>query len=284
MPAETNMSDARPPETKSFLSTLPGVLTAIAGSIAAIASLLTALNLIGVIGRPKPTATPALAPTPHPGAAAAPSTTLGPTATHAPPTATPSATPAPKLTPGVLLDDQFAGACRGWDVDKTAEYEVDCRDGEYRIAVNAEDLDVWGNSKAGYKWTDYVVQVDARRVDGPLDNEYGVLVRYQSDHQNFYFFSVSSDGMYTVRIMQADKWTDLIAWTESKSVAQGSATNSLRVECLGPRFRFFVNGDLLATIEDRTFPVGDVGLLAGALGEPGAVVHFDNLQVRALVK
>ncbi len=117
---------------------------------------------------------------------------------------------------------------------------------------------------------------------GPLDNEYGVLIRYQSDSDEFYLFAVSSDGFYSVQKYQNDEWTMLVKWLASSAIRQGDAVNRLRVTAQGPEMRFYANGELLAQVRDASFRSGNVGLLASTSDQAGVVIAFDNLRVRPL--
>ena len=125
--------------------------------------------------------------------------------------------------------------------------------------------------------------MDAWQVEGPLDNNLGLLVRYQGDDDSFYWFQISSDGYYSVDLLQAGEWMSLAAWEPSTAIQQGpGAVNHLVVECDGSEFDFSVNGTYLTTITDPSFASGSIGLAAGAFAEPGVVVQFDNLKVTEL--
>jgi len=239
----------------------PKLLTAVGGVIGAVAALVTALNGTGLLG---PT-------TSVPAETATRTTPLTVGVTESP------------AAPAVLLEEDFSDPNSGWDAGKDADAEWAYRDGEYRIMVHGTDLAVWSNTRERHDWANLVMIVEARRVEGPLDNQYGVIARYR-DRGNFYVFAISSDGMYAVQMLRDDEWVDLVTWTASDVVRQGEATNLLRVECRGTRMRFFVNDEMLAEVEDDTFSSGDVGLLAGTFAEGGVEVHFDNLLVRALAE
>jgi hypothetical protein len=125
--------------------------------------------------------------------------------------------------------------------------------------------------------------VDARTVEGPLDNNFGILVRYQADGDNFYWFEISSDGYYSVDMMQAGEWVGLVDWVESDAINQGiGATNHLRVVCDRDQFSFYANGTYLTGVSDATFGSGNIGLAVGTFDEPGAVIRFDSLRVYSL--
>lgn len=309
-PAETPPA-AKPAEAKaaaedkpaSGLISMSTLLTAVGGLIAALATLLTALNAAGIIGRP--TATPVLPTATHTVVAVAATATLMPTATAVPtevaavlpsPTPLPSRTPVPWLTlspaatpvsatpsaAGGLMVDSFSDPNSGWDVVSKPDYALAYVDGAYRMTVIKANNEVWSTHSGTAAMSDYVIEVDARRVAGPEDNDFGVVFRVQPGNEDFYQFRISSDGLYTLRRFQDDVWTDLQPWTESPVIAQGDATNHIRIETIGPFLRCFVNGQMLAAAQDEAFAAGRVGLSAGTYAEGGVSIDFDNLRVVSL--
>ncbi len=260
-------SAPKPPdaEKKSFWSTLPGLLTAVGGMIAGVAALLNSLNVMGILGGAKPTAVPPIA-------------TLSPTAVVST-TLSPTARPTASL---LLFSDDFSDAQSGWYTETNPDSERLYKDGEFHIAVFKPQIDSWAWSKHFSDLADCIVEVDAHRVEGPLKNDYGVLVRFQQETDGFYMFGISSDGHYWVQMSQGDDWKDLMPWTPSDAVRQGTAVNHLRVECEGSHFSFLVNNRLLCEVDDQTYASGDIGLVAGTFDEAGVVVHFDDVRVSRL--
>jgi hypothetical protein len=243
------------------------IMTAVGGLTVAVATLLTALHTIGVIDNKEPAPTAAATNVPA----------IQVTATPMPqPTAKLTETSAPQL---LVLEDDFSNPKSGWDRGADADADWGYQDGEYRILVHATDTTAWANTHERYDLADLVMVVEAHRVAGPLDNQYGVIVRYQ-DRANFYLFSISSDGQYTVQMLLDDNWKDLVQWTPADVIKQDEGTNLLRVEAKGPDMRFLVNGELLCAVQDSTFSAGSIGLAAGSFTEPEVEVRFDNLLVR----
>lgn len=279
-------SPPQPAERRSFWTTFPGILTAVGGLIGAVAALITALSATGIFS-PAPTATP-LPPTPT---ATVMATAVPPSSTPEPPTTgapAPTATPAPTLTPvntsapdAPLLADDFDDPASGWLVLVTDQDEKGYNQGTYRIAVYDADFASWGYPEPPGDFEDVVIEVDAHRVDGPEDNEYGVVARYQPD-DSFYLFSISSTGHASIQKHIGDEWEYLAEWTPSPAVRLGGEINRLRVTCQGAKLRFFVNGQAVAEADDASFRSGNIGLLASASDIGGVVVAFDNLRVRAL--
>jgi hypothetical protein len=150
--------------------------------------------------------------------------------------------------------------------------------------VYQPEFSTWSYPDPPRDFADFALEVDARRVSGPLDNEFGVLVRYQPDTDEFYLFAISSNGFYSVQKYQANEWQKLVDWTESAAILQGEDVNRLRVTGQGDKLRFFVNGEPLTQVEDASFRSGSVGLLATANEKGGVAVAFDNLRVRSLAE
>jgi len=269
---ETTMSEPEPkPERKSLWSNPAELFRGIGTLVGGAAALLTALYTMGVIGprsaesTPLPVATLTLALT----AEVVATETLVPTAVPA---------------DTVLLEDNFSDASSGWEIQTDSDVDIGYQGGEYRIAVHTADTLAWGRHLQPHDWTDVVIKVDARWVEGHVDNHYGIQVRYQPDGQSYYAFLVSSLGMYSVWKAVDDEWTELAVWSESGALRQGAAANHLRIECRGREMRFVANDELLTVIQDDTFSSGSIGLLVQTFEEGTATVHFDNLLIQPLAE
>ena len=176
--------------------------------------------------------------------------------------------------------DDFSDPASGWLAESDASAEVEYRDGVMHILIQSPNSLAW--AAAEREFSDFFVTVEATQVDGPDDNEYGVLVRMK-DADHFYRFSISGDGYYMVSKYDGEKWQVLSGddWLSSDAIHLGMATNLLEIVCQGPTMTFFVNGVQLAQVSDRSYAQGDIGLYAGSFFEPGVSVHFDNLRVDA---
>ena len=195
-----------------------------------------------------------------------------------------SSTPTPAAaTPAVaavVYQEDFQDPDSGWDVYNYGDTLALYQDGEYRLGVFRADYVTWGNPDPALALRDLEIEVDARAVEGPLDNNLGILIRYQDDNENFYWFQISSDGMFAVDRLAGDEWVALASWQESTAIRQGlDATNRLKVISSGDEFRFYVNDTWLGTVTDADLDSGSIGLAVGTFDEPGVVVHFDNLRV-----
>jgi hypothetical protein len=192
----------------------------------------------------------------------------------------PESESAPGPADDILFSDDFSNPNSGWDQVNSSEGVTDYANGVYRIFVNTDNTDVWANPSLNF--TDTIIEVEATKVGGPDDNDFGIQCRYQ-DTGNFYFFIISSDGFYGIGITQ-DGTQSLLGADKlqpSDDINLGNTTNNIRVDCVGNTLTLFVNGTQLISVQDDTFASGDVGLLAGTYDEIGTDIHFDNFVVTA---
>ncbi len=186
---------------------------------------------------------------------------------------------APALPPDILFQDDFSDPSSGWDQVEVPEGITDYENGYYRMLVNTEETDIWANP--GLFFTDVVIEVDAEKVGGPDDNDFGIICRYQ-DIDNFYFFIISSDGYYGVgKVINGEQ--ELIGTDQmypDDAIKQGNTTNQIKADCIGSHLVLHANGTQLADVQDTAFSSGDVGLIAGTFAQPGTDIHFDNFVVK----
>jgi hypothetical protein len=179
----------------------------------------------------------------------------------------------------VLFQDDFSKTTSGWDAVRTpGEGIADYENGAYRIQVLLPQTGVWANP--GISLADVHIEVDAAKIGGPDDNDFGVICRFKDD-QNFYFFVITSDGYYGIGKLK-DGVQSLIGREEflpSPYINQGQASNHIRADCHGATLALYANGQKLDEQQDADFSQGDVGLLAGTFDEPGTDILFDNFTV-----
>ncbi len=179
----------------------------------------------------------------------------------------------------VLFQDDFSNPSSGWDRHHDDTVSLDYENGLYHIVVNLPNYDAWSNP--GLNFTDVRIEVDAGKVAGPDDNDFGVICRYNPAGPDFYAFLISSDGYYGILKHQSGKQTLLHGpkMDISPAIATGVAENHITAICAGPTLTLIVNGVQLATVQDNDFASGDIGLIAGTFEEPGTSILFDNLSV-----
>ena len=179
---------------------------------------------------------------------------------------------------GLLFQDGFSDPSSGWDRVRTQDGMTDYEGERYRIVVNVPNADYWANP--GLSFPDVSIEVDAGKVSGPDDNDFGLLCRYR-DTENFYFLIISSDGYYGIGKVQ-DGEQELLEPPQmyrSDAIYTDDQPNHIRAECNGSRLALTVNGVLVAETSDSSFHEGDIGLIVGSFDDPGVDIWFDNLVV-----
>lgn len=194
--------------------------------------------------------------------------------------ALPGSTLEQQAQPGeVLFTDDFSSPLGGWGIWTRDGALVAYHNGGLRIQVNDVQYDFW--SVAGKNYQDTLIEVDATRIGGPADNDYGVICRYQ-DKENFYMLVVSSDGYYGIAKIKSGQYS-MIGSEQlqySGSLLSEVSSTRLRAVCQGDALRLYANDQMLMEARDSDFASGDVGVLAGAYGEPGVDILFDNFVVK----
>lgn len=184
----------------------------------------------------------------------------------------------PETSGSLLFQDNFSDPSSGWDRIRTEQGMTDYDGESYRVVVNTPNADYWANP--GLNFTDVSVEVDAAKINGPDDNNLGLLCRYQN-RENFYFLIISSDGYYGIG--KVEDGNQVLIEPEqmypSAVILEGNQNNHLRAVCDGNQLTLYVNGIKVAETEDQSFLEGDVGLIVGTFDQPGVDVVFDNLIV-----
>lgn len=179
-------------------------------------------------------------------------------------------------------------------------------DGALRLSVGETPAGPYSVTSPYFE--DFDVRVQARAVEGPENNGFGIVFREQ-DPNNFYYFLISSDGFYHVgRILYGEVHV-LSQWIETPSVNTGfNVANTLRIVGRADHFQFYVNdlplllcipndpnaestwnyvesvcvdGSMQETLVDSSLAIGRIGVIATTIlgGGTGVVVDFDNVLV-----
>lgn len=184
-----------------------------------------------------------------------------------------------KLPGELLFEDDFSDPPNGWGTMEKDGGEIDFIYDGVMFSVNLPNFIYW--SVNGKNFRDARIGVDAVLADGPTNDNFGVICRFQDD-RNFYGFVLSHDGYYGIfkyidgqMVMSSDDGN----MGFSDAIRLGGILNHIQVTCQGNDLSLSVNDTLLAEVEDDSFRSGKVGLIAGAYNEPGVVVFFDNFKV-----
>jgi hypothetical protein len=185
-----------------------------------------------------------------------------------------------EITPEiVLLSDDFSDVDSGWDRETYDGGTVDYSEGGYLISVQQPVTLLWSNP--GQKFSDVAIEVAAQLVSGGEDNTFGVICRYL-DAENYYAFTVGSDGDYAIRKRFQGSNLVIISgedFGQSEAILGGNEVNHLRAECIGDQLKLYANDTLLAEVTGADMTEGDVGVIAGTFEADSADILFSNFEV-----
>ena len=180
----------------------------------------------------------------------------------------------------VLFKDDFSDSRSGWEQNTFDNHSTDYELDGYRIVVNVENYSVWANP--GHNFSDLSVSVEANKIGGDDDNEFGLICRH-ANVDNFYAATISSDGFFAFLLRKDGEAISLLNMEnmrESNAINHGEAINSIRLDCIGQTLTLYVNGELVGETMNSSISSGDVGLYAGTFSVAGTDILFDNFVVR----
>jgi serine/threonine protein kinase len=201
------------------------------------------------------------------------------------PTPRPTNTPAAGSTvPSdwtLAFGDEFADNTREW---VTGSYEDDwgavtrvITDGLYTWDITAaRSVGRWCMPETLPATANFYLTVDARRISGPLDASYGVVLRHNAG--NYYLFSIRDDGYFNLNLWYNFAWRAVIDWTGTLAIQPGEV-NQLAVLAEGTHFTLSVNGTTVAEAEDGQITEGEMGLSVLFITPGDAVFTFDHFEV-----
>jgi uncharacterized protein YraI len=216
---------------------------------------------LGAIAVAQAPATPTPLPSPTPEA---------PTAVPEPPTPTPK--------PGILLEDDFSDPASGWlERDNGDKWWYE--NGAFHGLVKGTHYLVW-QEYPGKVFSDFVLEADAYKVDGPNGAGYGLAFRI-ADWNNAYFFNVTGDGNYALSKIVDGVRSDVVGWTSAADIInRDNSTNHFLVACQGSHIWCYINGQVVVDVIDESHAEGTVGFSIVSQEAPDLHVAFDNIVVK----
>jgi serine/threonine-protein kinase len=197
--------------------------------------------------------------------------------------ATNDPTPPPSASAGTILyQDTFDTPLAGL-LPKTsatpAEYERGYVDGEYQIKLLGGDRRSIAVAPIPGVHANVALSVDGRRVDAVHSGAIFLACRSQGDTlRSQYRFTVDTERkQFRLGRLDDGKGIALTEWTATPLLKGGLTQNRLELDCQGATIAASIDGQRVASVEDRTYGAGRlyIGLATTRAGE----ARFDNLRV-----
>jgi hypothetical protein len=202
------------------------------------------------------------------------------------PTPTPVACPAVPAGWVEVFSDEFESDDNGWPTgsgdDQYAKTNLSVTEGVLHTYTRA-------HQSVYYYWyphkidslEDFYLKTNVRQVSGPADANYGVVFRMAG--WNHYLYRIDDSGGISIAKRTTNSWDSLR--DSSASAIRPGEYNELVVLGQGSRFKFCVNQQLVAEVEDESYPHGGFGIALGLYqAEDEAVIEYDDFEVYAPAK
>lgn len=181
----------------------------------------------------------------------------------------------------VLFHDDFSGSGSGeWHSDNNPDHRLTLQDGVFQFLIEMPDVLVW--SPAGMNFEDICIDVDAEKIDGPDDAEFGVICRYTRDESgsfSYYYFLITGDRHAKIGKVIQSEASPISGDFRFEEIQEGDAMNRIGAECIGNQLTLYVNNSEILVVADDTLSEGDVGLVASTSDAGEMQVQFDNFVV-----
>lgn len=163
------------------------------------------------------------------------------------------------LTQRTLLQESFNDNHNNWGLYPNSrpayaiyngKYIMDVADsGTYNSAI-AVGLDTAKN---------YSISLVAVHTSGADTYSYG-MVFGEADYNNFYCFTISGNGYFSLGKFTAGNYSDIVKWTTSPALKTGSyVENKLRIAKDGRSWKMFLNDQLVSTVDAQPFMGNKIG-------------------------
>ncbi len=150
--------------------------------------------------------------------------------------------------------------------------------GKYRWEANALDGVVWWAISDAQPASDLDLTVEVRRISGPEDSRYGLVLK-RADAGTYGLFLAKDSGLFKFSVRYQQDWHTVIDWTKSTAIVSGGV-NRLRVVAEGSHYTFYINGQLAGEADDSHLSSGQTGVAIELDKGDEATFEFDNFAVR----
>lgn len=188
-------------------------------------------------------------------------------------------------TTTTIFQDDFSNPSSGWTVSSSDIGEANYYNGQYRLSIKQPGHMIAGMNPAIDRIDDFILDIDMQPMISSPDSSYGIIVRQKDINRfdSFYYFQIFGDeGAYKIEKQSAGKWSTLIEANAQGNIKTDGSVNHITIKCIGPKMELYINGEILATLDDDSFLNGFVALAAmsGTDQDSQVDVIFDNIVIQ----
>jgi hypothetical protein len=169
---------------------------------------------------------------------------------------------------------------QGWPTVNDAGVKISISNGQYNFSIGPRDSGLINT--AALNKNDIYAQVDVSIMKCSGGGGYGLIFR-QKDTSNYYSFILFCNSSYSLlaRIAGTLK-APIQTGPLPEELLSESGTHQLGVMAKGETLSAYLDGHLIAEVQDNRLSSGDVALYAFSESENIIEVGFDNLEVWAI--
>jgi hypothetical protein len=177
----------------------------------------------------------------------------------------------------LIFQDNF-DELGAWETFGFAETAFGVSEGVYNAISTGGGYITVANSE--YVQGNVVMEVTTQQGSENNNNSYGIVCRAQAANTTVaYYFLISGDGEYGIRIGESTAIRVLVPWTESSAINQGQAQNTLRVVCIDDYLAFYINDQFIAEAWHDWLTVGSVGFTVNSQEGTLVAIQYDDLKI-----
>lgn len=168
----------------------------------------------------------------------------------------------------------------GWDEHPSDSNGSSCQFGQDGYHV-VETQNYIAYCSAAKLYSNFAFEVQMKITQGRCG---GIIFRGDGTSTNFYIFALCQDGTYrfTVYTSTATIGDDIITTSSNSTIHSGlHQSNTVAVVANGKAFKFYINGQEVAHINDSTYSEGAIGVATSIVGGIAEVV-YSNARVWVL--
>jgi serine/threonine-protein kinase len=184
----------------------------------------------------------------------------------------------------IVFGDAFDSNVNDWPAGDYSDERItgsrEIIDGKYHWEADALDGVIWWSIPDVASASDFYLAVDAQRISGVADGQYGVVFR-RANRDNYGLFKIEDSQYLKFSVRSQGEWETVIDWTETSAI-RPVGVNRLAVVGEGSHFTFYINDEYVGEIDEDRLPSGKMGLAIELLdAKDAAVFEFDDFEVRA---
>ena len=184
----------------------------------------------------------------------------------------------------LILRDTFDDNRNDWPLEEDngelAMVSWKIANGKYQWDTRAKEGFFYWTYPSLEPITDFYLSVDAQKIEGPQDGQYGLVYRL-IDEFNYYLFMIDQDKNYSFQLYNEGEWFTITNGIISQSVMQ-DGINQIAVIGERDNFRFYINDIFIDEGTDSSLSSGRSGIAVGlSYPEDQAIFEFDNFELRS---